>query len=860
MLPLDKTLVYRLLRRVPLPLLSILVGLVCGLVTWVVLDQIQHKALREIFHKELQAQVDRRARASLVGFGQYIKHYITATRLLANHRRMFMYLEPLSWFEDEAANPAYQGRFPPWLPAGTFQNLQIHPAHILLLDPQGHKREIYRLSSRELPPELDAIDEIFLSESQVQPFLTELGGKPYLLVAEGVKDVGGVLMAYLMLVVPIDDEFLTASRKRLTLKDTSVALLDADEGRVLASSDPVNLPPGSLLEALTTDYVVTVQSFSEYNGIDLNVQYATFMPRASVEATEKRILNMERRQRLVAAMAFIAIFTLVIFLVSLRLHRIMQRISEFSQSVLRQAYPVIQDANPLFLLDEWIRQFIHLVLEKRDEMQVRYEAEIRETAALTTAIMETSPDPIITIESTGGIIEFNPTAEQVLGYTREEAIKRKLAFLVVDEADRNRFLTLLDECLVDDQLEDCEKRTGIVAVKADGSRIPMDVAIKPILLGARLVFTVYLHDVTARQRTEREVLSLAKLASESPNPVLRVTGRGVIIYANAASDPLLAYWGCSRAQTLPLYWNRRVSDSLEQGRQEEAELISDGRIYSLLLVPIVELDYVNIYGRDITEVRKAEQQARQHQVELVHVCRLSTMGEMSTGLAHELNQPLSAIVNFASGCMRRLRSGQIQEKALIDAMDQISTQAERAGEIIRRLRGLVSKQPPVRSNVDLNDIVEEVCSFVEFEARKLGIAIRLELSRKGLPVRVDYVQIEQVLLNLLRNAMDALQEVPEQRRRLVVYTVAEGAKKVRVSVRDSGEGIAPELMDQLFDPFFTTKAGGMGMGLPISQTIIKDHSGKIWATSDPGAGTLFSIVLPTHIGFANAEKRSGINQ
>ncbi len=860
MLPFDKTLFYRLLRRVPLPLLSILVGLACGLVTWIVLDQIQHKALREIFHKELQAQVDRRARASLIGFGQYLQHYITATRLLANHRRMFMYLEPLSWFEDEAAEPLHQGEFPPWLPAGAFQNLQIHPAHILLLDPQGRMRESYRLGNRELPAELSELDEIFLSESQVQPLLTELESMPYLLVAEGVKDSGGVLMSYLMLVVPIDDEFLAASRKRLTFKDTSVALLDGDEGRILASSDPVNLPPGTPMEALTIDYVVTAQSFSEYHGMDLNIQYATFMPRATVEATEKRILNMERRQRLIAAMVFIVIFTLVIFLVSLRLHRIMQRIADFSHSVLGQSYPVIRDANPLFMLDEWIRQFIHLVLEKRDEMRIRHEAEIRDTAALTTAIMETSPDSIITIESSGGIIEFNPTAEQVLGYTREEAIKRKLAFLVVDETDRNRFLTLLDECLLDEQLEDCEKRTEVLAVKADGAKIPMEVAIKPILLGARLVFTVYLHDVTARQRTEREVLSLAKLASESPNPVLRVNARGVIIYANAASDPLLEYWGCSRAQTLPLYWNKQVSDALERGRQEDAELDSDGRIYSLLLVPIVELDYVNIYGRDITEVRNAERQARQHQVELVHVCRLSTMGEMSTGLAHELNQPLSAIVNFASGSMRRLRSGQIKKEALISAMDQISTQAERAGEIIRRLRGLVSKQPPVRSEVDLNDIVQEVCSFVEFEARKLGIVIRLELSRKSLPVRVDYVQIEQVLLNLLRNAMDALQEVPEGRRRLVVYTVAEAANEVRVSVRDSGDGIAPELMDQLFNPFFTTKTGGMGMGLAISQTIINDHSGKIWATSDPGHGTVFSIVLPTCIEFVNAEKRSGINQ
>jgi len=228
----------------------------------------------------------------------------------------------------------------------------------------------------------------------------------------------------------------------------------------------------------------------------------------------------------------------------------------------------------------------------------------------------------------------------------------------------------------------------------------------------------------------------------------------------------------------------------------------------------------------------------------VHVCRLSTMGEMATGLAHELNQPLSAIANYASGCNRRLQAGIGDTQALLGALNQIASQAERAGEIIRRLRNLVGRQAPVRGRVDLNELVREVCGFVEFEARKTGVVIEFDLSRRALPVEVDLVQIEQVLLNLIRNALDALQESAPERRRLVIRTRAEGRHEVHVSVQDSGDGIAPEAADRLFDPFYTTKATGMGMGLPISRTIIDDHGGRIWVSSEPGRGTTFHVVLP----------------
>jgi C4-dicarboxylate-specific signal transduction histidine kinase len=263
------------------------------------------------------------------------------------------------------------------------------------------------------------------------------------------------------------------------------------------------------------------------------------------------------------------------------------------------------------------------------------------------------------------------------------------------------------------------------------------------------------------------------------------------------------------------------------------------------MAPVLELDYVNLYGRDITQVRIAEQQSRQHQSELVHVCRVSTMGEMATGLAHELNQPLAAIVNFAGGCVRRLQSGIGGEAELVDAMVQITAQAERAGEIIKRLRALVGKRPHEHALVNLNNLVLETASFIEYVADKNRVDVNLHLHPGPLPVEVDLVQIEQVLLNLIRNAIDAMQQVEADHRRLELITRRCAEDQVEVIVRDTGPGIPQETIVHLFDAFFSTKEDGMGMGLSISRKIIETHRGHISATSELGKGAEFRVVLPS---------------
>ncbi|WP_089726117.1 PAS domain-containing sensor histidine kinase [Candidatus Thiosymbion oneisti] len=830
-----------------MPVISILVGIAVGLVVWGVLDQIQGRAIKKIAAKELEVRLDRRARESLTRFDQYLKNYAMTARLLANHRSLAEYLEPLFWSSQEAFEPViYRKSSPSWLTDFIERNALSAPSHILLVDSRGRIREVYQSGDAELPRELgQGIGEKFTDTDELHTVVTRLDARPYLLVSDAVEDTGGYRMGDLIVVVPINDEFLAASQRGLSSGRAAVALVDVDEQRILASIDPSLLVPGTRLSEWRDTYLITTQSLPEYEGTDWNLLLATFISHQSVTKMSSRVRNFEQQQRVRAALVYILVFTLVIYLVSARLNKVLKRMAGFSQRALGIEHPGFKrGANQLMLLEEWIQHFTQLVLKAREEMSRRHESEMRASEALKAAIMEASLDPIVTLSRRGKVIELNPTAERTLALTRDQAIGASFSKLFLTLDGRRRFLGLLrDSRRARREGRIPQARGQLMARRAGGSELPVELSIVPIQLDDKFVYTVYMHDITKRREAEREIKSLARFAGESPNPILRVSPSGLVVYANAASSPLLAAWGTQKGGLLPAKQIEEVGEALRDGRSLEHETELGDQIYSLLFAPIQELGYVNIYARDITAVRRAEQESRRHQAELVHVCRLSTMGEVATGMAHELNQPLSAIVNFANGCSRRLHGSLGPRQELMDAMGQITTQAQRASEIIRRLRALVGKQPPIQSEVDLNHLVREVCSFVEFDTDQMGFAIELDPEPDGIAVDVDLVQIEQVLLNLVQNALDALQEVAPAARHLTVRTRLIG-DEAEVVVQDSGPGIEPERMQSLFEPFFTTKASGMGMGLPISQTILKNHGGHIWAESVPRGGAVFFIRLP----------------
>lgn len=249
------------------------------------------------------------------------------------------------------------------------------------------------------------------------------------------------------------------------------------------------------------------------------------------------------------------------------------------------------------------------------------------------------------------------------------------------------------------------------------------------------------------------------------------------------------------------------------------------------------------FVRDLTERQETDARLQELQAELVHISRLSAMGEMASTLAHELNQPLTAIANYMKGSSRIVGEIQSERAPLLkSALDKSAEQAIRAGQIIRRLRDFVARGESERSIDSLSKIIEEASALALVGAKESGIHVRMTLDPEGDFALVDRIQIQQVLLNLIRNAIDAMKQSPRKELTIAKHAPVEGM--VVISVSDTGPGIDPEIRDQLFQPFVTTKADGMGVGLSISRTIVDSHGGKLWVDDNPQGGATFRFSLP----------------
>jgi PAS domain S-box-containing protein len=254
---------------------------------------------------------------------------------------------------------------------------------------------------------------------------------------------------------------------------------------------------------------------------------------------------------------------------------------------------------------------------------------------------------------------------------------------------------------------------------------------------------------------------------------------------------------------------------------------------------------ISIVVQDITAQKRAEEDARRHLEELAHLSRVSTMGEMVTGIAHELSQPLGAIANLASVAQHKLGVGASPEAEELSMLfKDLLEQALRAGEIVRHLRAFITKAPARRATTDVNELISDVIKLVKPELNLNSIHLERKLAESLPQVSADGIQIQQVIINLVRNALEAMAPMAADTRRLTIATSAPCSGTVEIAVIDSGIGIRAENARRLFDTFFTTKANGMGLGLGISRSIIADHGGRLWAEANPDGGAAFRFTLP----------------
>ena len=295
---------------------------------------------------------------------------------------------------------------------------------------------------------------------------------------------------------------------------------------------------------------------------------------------------------------------------------------------------------------------------------------------------------------------------------------------------------------------------------------------------------------------------------------------------------------------------QRFSGNFPQGDETEGRIIRpDGSVRWIhdrafaVRRPDGTVERVVGFIQDITALKEAERRTRELEAELAHATRVSTLGEMTSGLAHELNQPLAAIENYVTSCRLLLQQWvDVPERVLIN-LDAVTQEVQRAAAIIRRLREFVVRREPHLSSVDINHVIEEVVRLSRSDIWQHGAQVRLDLAPELPLVQCDGIQIAQVVLNLLRNALDAMDE-NEAEHRWVTITTRRQESAVEVSVQDTGSGLIGAAAQQLFEPFFTTKEHGMGLGLTICQTLVQAYGGRIWAESDPPHGTALRFTLP----------------
>lgn len=371
-----------------------------------------------------------------------------------------------------------------------------------------------------------------------------------------------------------------------------------------------------------------------------------------------------------------------------------------------------------------------------------------------------------------------------------------------------------------------------------------------------------------RSRTELKDTDLAALfrmlLSTAVDGILVIDAHGLVLVYNQACEELFGYTpdevlGRNIKMLMPSPYHDEHDGYLEAYRKtghrkiigigrEVMAACKDGSTFPIYLsVGEGSMDdkpvFVGIV-HDITERKQALGRLQEVQADLVHVSRLNEMGQMISLLAHELNQPLTAIMNYMNAAGRMVGAlGVPQAERARELMSKASDQAARAGQIIRRLRDFVEKRETSHMREDLNELIEEAIELALLGSADMNVKVTIDLAPHLPPVFVDKIQIQQVVLNLARNAIEAMQSVSV--RRLAITTQADDDCFVRISVEDTGPGLLPEVAERLFQPFVTTKSKGMGIGLSICRTIVGAHGGELWMSPNGGEGTAFHFTLPT---------------
>ena len=509
------------------------------------------------------------------------------------------------------------------------------------------------------------------------------------------------------------------------------------------------------------------------------------------------------------------------------------------------------------------------IAERRavEERLRQEEKDLKQSEARKAAILESALDCIVTIDDQGRITEFNPAAERTFGCSRDQVLGQQLAQVMIPPSLQAQHRQGFARYLATGEPHVLGKRVEMTAKRADGGEFPVEIAITRIPLEGPPSVTAYLRDITARKRADEELRRSAAFLAEGQR--LSLTGSFSWRVATEEilwSEELYRIFELGRGEpvTLALIRDRFHPDD----RSLLADMIAGARngdrgfdYEHRLLMPDRSVKYVHLVAhgnrgadgqleyigaiQDITERRLSEQALGKVRSELAHVARTTTLGVLTASIAHEVNQPLSGIITNAGTCLRMLAADPPDVVGASETARRTIRDGQRASQVILRLRALFAKKDATTEPIDLNEATREVIALTLSELRRNDVAVRLEAADGLPPITGDRVQLQQVILNLVLNAADAMSGVDDRPRQLSIRTELEESDRVRLSVRDTGVGFDPRSAELLFEAFYTTKGSGMGIGLSVSRSIIEHHRGRLWAAPNDGVGATFAFSIPT---------------
>jgi PAS domain S-box-containing protein len=493
--------------------------------------------------------------------------------------------------------------------------------------------------------------------------------------------------------------------------------------------------------------------------------------------------------------------------------------------------------------------------------------ELRKQTSRLEQLFEQAPEGVAILDTDDRMVRVNREFTRMFGYVPDELLGRSIQDVIVPEALLEQSREYVR------QVRSGRLEVETVRKRKDGSLVHVSLLAVPVITGSGeqvANYAIY-RDITERKRAEQHLReSEARFQAMADTAPVLIWMTGTDGLCNYFNQPWLDFTGRTMEQEIGTGWIQGVHPDDAQGcfdgflpafearrpfGMEYRLRRADGEYRWVMESGIPRYtgggEFAGYIGSnvDITDLRRAEQEReklRQAQSDLVHMNRVSAMGELTASLAHEIKQPIAAAVTDARTCLKWLARDRPDIEEAREAVSRIVKDVTRASEIITRIRSLFKKEEPQRELVDVNEVIREMVALLYGEAGRYSISIRTELASDLPNIKGDRVQLQQVFMNLMLNAIDAMNEL-NGARELTIKSQRNPKDQLLISVSDNGVGLPPQCADKIFEAFFTTKPQGTGMGLSISRSIVESHGGRLWAAANSERGTTFQFTLPSDV-------------